>query len=169
MAETASLGSDDLTTTTAARDTAGVIGPPPLVPLGFLLLGAVARRLLPAPLLPGKYRYVVGGVLIGAAVANVVWSGSTMHAANTPISPMEPVQRIVSSGPFAFSRNPIYLGFNLVYLGIAILTNNRWPVLLWPAMIATLQKGVIEREERYLDAKFGEEYRDYKARVRRWL
>ena len=152
-----------------ATDTAGVLAPPPLIPLGFTLLGAAIQRLLPTPLLSGKYRYVVGGTLIGAAVIGVAWSGRTMQAAETPISPMQPVQRIVSSGPFAFSRNPIYLCFNLVYLGIAILTNNRWPVLLWPAMITVLQKGVIEREERYLTTRFGDEYGDYRAHVRRWL
>lgn len=153
---------------TPARDTAGVIAPPPTILLAFLLTGLLLHRLLPAPLLPERFR-ALGGVLIGAGIAGGGWFGSTLIAAETPISTRKPTRRIVTAGPFRFTRNPVYLSFNLIYLGIAILTNNRWHALLWPAMLQMLERGVIEREERYLAAKFGDEYRDYTRRVRRWL
>ncbi len=155
--------------TTDTTDTAEVIAPPPTIPLAFLLAGGVLQRLLPAPLLPERVRYPVGIALIVAGFAGVGWFARTLEAADTPMAPYEPTRRIVTSGPYRFTRNPAYLSFNLIYAGIACLINSRWPLLLWPAMLKTLEAGVVEREERYLTATFGDEYRAYQGRVRRWL
>ena len=157
------------TTDTARDDIAGVIAPPPTIPLAFLLAGGLLQRLLPAPLLPERLRYPVGGALIVTGFAGAGWFARTLRAAETPINPEKPTERIVTAGPYRFTRNPAYLSFNLIYWGVACLTNNRWPALLWPAMVKALEVGVVEREERYLVAKFGDEYTAYQGRVRRWL
>ncbi|MFI5210728.1 MAG: methyltransferase family protein, partial [Gemmatimonadales bacterium] len=68
-----------------------------------------------------------------------------------------------------FSRNPMYVGMTLLYLGIALWANSLWPLLLLPAVLVVMRRGVIAREEAYLERRFGDEYRSYRARVRRWL
>jgi len=157
------------TETDAAHDRAGVIAPPPLIPLTALLLSAFLQRILPAPLLPDRYRRMVGGALLGVAFVGGGWAVRTMRAGETPLNPEKPTTQIVTAGPFGLSRNPIYVSFLLIVSGVAALMNSRWPVLLLPAVMTALQKGVIEREEHYLEAKFGDDYRAYKTRVRRWL
>ena len=92
-----------------------------------------------------------------------------MRRAGTNVNPRDPTTAIVVEGPFRFSRNPLYLSLILAYLGITLLVNALWPLLLLPPLLVVLHWGVIAREERYLEAKFGESYRVYKARVRRWL
>ena len=92
-----------------------------------------------------------------------------MRRADTPISPEEPVSSLVTDGPFRYTRNPGYLGIAMTYAGLASLANALWAILLLPATLFVIQRGVIEREERYLERKFGEEYLRYKARVRRWI
>jgi protein-S-isoprenylcysteine O-methyltransferase Ste14 len=85
------------------------------------------------------------------------------------VDPREPTTAIVTGGPYRFTRNPLYLSMTLVYAGITALANALPAALLLPAVLAFMRRGVIEREERYLERKFGDEYMDYKARVRRWI
>ena len=92
-----------------------------------------------------------------------------MWRARTPIDPRKSVARLVTHGPFRFTRNPSYLSFAVYYVGIASLVNTRWPLFLLPLVLLVVQRGVIEREEQYLERKFGQEYLRYKARVRRWI
>lgn len=92
-----------------------------------------------------------------------------MRNAKTPVSPYEPSVGLVTEGPFRFTRNPIYLGGTLLYAGLALLIGRIGPLLLLPALLATLNRGVIEREERYLAQRFGEGYRTYQEAVPRWL
>jgi protein-S-isoprenylcysteine O-methyltransferase Ste14 len=92
-----------------------------------------------------------------------------MRRVETNASPYKPSTSIVTSGPYRFTRNPIYVGFTLMYLGLSIFANALWPVLLLPGVITMMRRGVIEREEAYLERKFGEEYLSYKERVRRWI
>jgi protein-S-isoprenylcysteine O-methyltransferase Ste14 len=87
------------------------------------------------------------------------------HASN----PYKPVERIATEGPFRYTRNPGYLAMAMIYTGIASLANALWAVLLLPVALLVIQRGVIEREERYLEGKFGEEYLSYKEQVRRWI
>lgn len=89
--------------------------------------------------------------------------------ARTPLDPRKPTTAIVTAGAFRFSRNPIYLSLLLLYLGIASLINALWIFLLALPLVVVLQRGVVEREERYLERKFGDEYMVYKNRVRRWM
>lgn len=113
------------------------------------------------------------GVIFGApfviiGVLFLIWAMRTMRRAG--VDPrFKPVGNIVAAGPFAHSRNPIYLAFALIYLGIALVANTFWPIIFLPIVLTILHYGVILREERYLEARFGEEYQRYRARIRRWL
>ena len=93
----------------------------------------------------------------------------TIEKAGTPIRTDRPVPRLVTDGPFRFTRNPEYLGLAMLYAGIALLRNSLWAILLLPVVVYVIQREVIGREERYLERTFGEEYLAYKARVRRWV
>jgi protein-S-isoprenylcysteine O-methyltransferase Ste14 len=79
------------------------------------------------------------------------------------------VSHVVSEGPFRYTRNPAYLSMAMIYTAIASLANALWAIIMLPIALLVIQRGVIEREERYLERKFGEEYLRYKARVRRWI
>jgi protein-S-isoprenylcysteine O-methyltransferase Ste14 len=85
------------------------------------------------------------------------------------VSPYKPTSALVVDGPYRYSRNPIYLADALIYIGISVVIDTLWPILLLPIALAVLQQGVIAREERYLERKFGDQYRQYQASVRRWL
>ena len=85
------------------------------------------------------------------------------------MSPYEPTTALVTEGPYCFTRNPLYLGLTLTYGGISALANALWATLLLPFVLVVMRRGVIDREERYLERAFGEEYIRYKARVRRWI
>jgi protein-S-isoprenylcysteine O-methyltransferase Ste14 len=152
-----------------AREHAGVIVPPPLLYAGPLLVGLLLDRRAPAPLLPAGMARAVGLALVGTATAIEVAFFRAMRRARTPVNPAKPVVRLVTDGPFRYTRNPSYLALVLYYVGIASLANTRWPVLVLPAVLLAVERGVIELEERYLERRFGQEYRDYQARVRRWL
>ena len=92
-----------------------------------------------------------------------------MTAAGTNVNPTLPTTAIVSSGPFRFSRNPLYVALNLFYVGISLVINTWWGAVVWVPLLLVMHFGVILREERYLDRKFGEPYREYRAKVRRYL
>lgn len=153
------------------RDTAGVLAPPPVLFGVGLLVGFVLHAIHPIRIVPGAGVFVRGagvalialGVLLSTAVVRV------FGAAGTPVRPRRPTARLVFDGPYRYSRNPDYIGQTLVYAGIAVAANSWWPLLILPVVLFVVQRFVIEREERYLEAKFGEEYAEYRARVRRWL
>lgn len=152
------------------RDNAGVIAPPPLIFAGGLLLGLLLHRRFPARFLPRRQsRILSGGLLVALAVLLVRQAFGEMQRVHTSPNPHEPVTEIVVDGPYRFSRNPIYLAFTLFYTGIAIMVNSLWTMLLLPLVLFIMRRGVIEREERYLERKFGEKYRRYKESVRRWV
>ena len=155
-------------------DAIGLGVPPPVVFLGPLILGLLLYRKIPAPFLPRGLARVLGLLLCGGGVLLGGWTYQTMRQADTPIIgepfvPDKPTSSLVTDGPFRYSRNPGYLGAAMVYAGIASLANALWAVLLLPVTLLTMQYTAIEREERYLEGNFGEEYLSYKARVRRWI
>ena len=92
-----------------------------------------------------------------------------MTRAGTSPEPHKPTARLVAHGPFKLSRNPIYVSYALAEVGIGLLVNSAWLLILLPAAIVLMHYGVIRREEAYLDQRFSDEYREYKQRVRRWF
>lgn len=151
------------------RDNPGVIAPPPLIFAIPLIAGVLVGRAFPFQVMPRAFALIVGGALALSAVVLIFWAVLSFRQAATPMVPYKPTAAIIASGPFALTRNPVYLAMALLYVGITLLVNTVWPLLLLPLVLLTVQRGVIEREERYLEQKFGDEYMSYKSRVRRWL
>lgn len=151
------------------NDTPGVIAPPPLIYGGFLLAGFGLDRLWPAGLGSGAAGDWAGGALILVGLAIVIACALRFRKAGTAIEPYRTTTALVTSGLYRYSRNPIYVALTDIYLGLALIDDNAWILALVIPVLAVMSRGVIAREERYLEGKFGEEYRDYKARVRRWL
>jgi protein-S-isoprenylcysteine O-methyltransferase Ste14 len=154
-----------------ARDTAtaGVITRPPLLYLAYLILGLALDRVLPLPLALPLLSWSAGGVLILVGFAIVAAGIRNFSRAGTPVPSNQPVRTLVTTGIHGWSRNPIYVGMLLLYAGIGIAARSPWVLILALPLLITLHYGVIAREEAYLKRRFGDAYRDYKARVRRWL
>ena len=112
---------------------------------------------------------MVGLTFVAIGFLLAALSVRRFQLAGTSVVPGEPSTALVVNGPYAFTRNPIYVGFALAYLGLAIMLTSLWVLLLSIPLLVILQRGVVEREEAYLDRQFGEAYRKYKARVPRWL
>lgn len=152
-------------------DNPGVVAPPPLLFLGALAIGAALDfgLLRISTALPGWSRLGMGAVL--AAVAVVLSAGALgrFRRAGTAVERWRPSTALVTSGVYRFTRNPLYLAMALVYLGLALAMDSVSALLLLPPLLALVQIGVIAREERYLEGKFGDEYRRYRATVRRWV
>ncbi|MFN8179720.1 MAG: isoprenylcysteine carboxylmethyltransferase family protein [bacterium] len=158
-----------MNSTAASVDTAHVAVFPPALFLGAMVVGLLLHWRQPIHPLPSWPARGIGAALfIGSAVL-AQWGKRLMIRAGTNVRPDEPTTAIVTEGPFRYSRNPLYVATVGVYLGVALLVNGLWPVVLVVPAILVLQWGVITREERYLAAKFGEPYLAYKKRVRRWL
>jgi protein-S-isoprenylcysteine O-methyltransferase Ste14 len=140
-----------------------------LIYLGALLFGLLLNRRFPMVFLPHRIARGLGWPLLGGGVVLLGWFEQAMRQADTPTSPYKPVSHIATEGPFRYTRNPGYLSMATIYTGIATRANALWAILVLPVTLLMIQRGVIEREERYLEGKFGEEYLSYKARVRRWM
>jgi protein-S-isoprenylcysteine O-methyltransferase Ste14 len=151
------------------QDNPGIWIPPPLTYLLTLLLEFVLDRRLHVPFLPHRVARIMGWPLVGGGMALATWFIRTMRAADTTLDVNKPVSRLVQDGPFRYSRNPGYLSLAMLYAEIAVLRNALWTILLLPLLLVMTQRELIEREERYLERAFGEEYLAYKRRVRRWV
>jgi protein-S-isoprenylcysteine O-methyltransferase Ste14 len=154
---------------TEERDTAGVVAPPPLVYLGGLAVGFALELLLPGTSVPGAVRWILGGVLLVAGLVLLGSFNAAFQRKGTAVEPWKPTTAIVTTGPYRLTRNPAYLGMALVYIGIALLADSLWVLVPLPVVLLIIDRMVIAREERYLERKFGQEYLDYKRRVRRWI
>ena len=144
--------------------------PPPVMYAAALAMGLVLNHLWPmSPLSGSSTRYVIGSVLI---VVNVLIMPSVLRRfrrAATPFNPRKPASALITEGPYRFSRNPAYVSLTLVYLGIGVLLDNGWILILVAPVLLVMDLWVVRREERHLATKFGEDYLRYKAAVRRWL
>ena len=152
-----------------SKDHPGVIAFPPLILAVHVTAGGVAYWLWPIPLLPSIAARTIGVILAVAAGAQAFWAARKMKRAGTNVRPSLPTTAIVATGPYRYSRNPMYLSLCLLYLGLSLLINGVLPVLFLVPLALTLHFGVIRREERSLPAKFGETYLAYQCRVRRWI
>ena len=155
------------------RDAARVRVFPPGVPLITILLGQLLQRFRPiAPSLelPPLVRYGLGGAIVLGAVMGLGYRAvRTMRGTGQDENPWKPTPSVIESGPYRFTRNPMYLQLVIVCIGSAILLRNPWILLLTPVPAGVLQHLAIRPEEEYLERKFGETYLAYKRRVRRWL
>ena len=148
------------------------IARPPLFYLACLLLGLALDRALPLPLdLPeaALFRWTVGGGLILIGIAILGAGARNFSRAATPVPSNQPVRALVTTGIHGLSRNPIYIGMLLLYAGIGIAARSPWVLVLGLTLVIILHFGVVAREETYFEQRFGDAYRAYKARVRRWL
>jgi protein-S-isoprenylcysteine O-methyltransferase Ste14 len=134
-----------------------------------LVLGLLLDRRRHLSFSPRGAARALGWTLIGGGVVLNGWFLQTMWEADAPIRTDKPVPRLTTEGPFCYSRNPGYLALAIIYAGIAVLRNSLWAILLLPLVVSVIQREVIGREERYLERTFGEEYLDYKERVRLWV
>ena len=150
-------------------DTAGVIAPPPLIFVAGLVVGFGLEALLPGVDLPALIEWGLGGLLVVAGLGLLLSFNTSFSRKGTAVEPWKPTTAIVTTGPYRFTRNPAYLGMALTYVGIAVMSSAVWVLLPLPIVLAVIDRGVIAREERYLDRKFGEEYLGYKRGVRRWI
>jgi len=154
------------------RDTAGVIAPPPLLGLAAIVLGLLLDWIAPAYLLSVMLswgtRLLLGLELIAAGVALVYAAQKAFRAAHTHVEPWKPSTALVTTGIFAWLRNPMYVGGMGILVGLAVLLASDWMVVMTVLAGLVLHFGVVKREERYLQAKFGEAYRRYCAAVPRY-
>ena len=151
---------------------AGVRFPPPLLFGGGFLAGWLLHRARPFHLFSAALAGIRPGLGWSILVAGLALSFSgiaTFLRAGTAVIPHHPASRLVTDGPYRFTRNPMYLGLTLAYLGGVVLVDSVWPLLLLPFVLFALTVAVIRREERYLAAAFGDAYAAYRRRVRRWL
>jgi len=141
---------------------------PPIIFLAAILFGIVLNRAWPLPFRATSLP-LLGPLLAGCAVALFVFSLREFRAAGTSVRGSERTTTIVRTGPYRFSRNPIYLSFILFVLGLSIWLNNLWLLVTLVPAVATIAIVVIPREERFLERNFHDQYSSYKAAVRRWL
>jgi protein-S-isoprenylcysteine O-methyltransferase Ste14 len=154
-----------------APDVAGVIALPPLIFLGFLAVATVLEAVLPLPVLLAHSlaRYFVGAGLAAGGFVMIAIVSRRFAAAGTNIPPTMPTTALVVDGIYGRTRNPLYLGTTLIYLGLSVAAGSLWAIGLLVPLLWVINVGVVKREERYLERKFGDAYRAYKARVRRWI
>ena len=154
---------------TEAPDHAGVAFHPPVLLLLALLLGVGARWLTPLRFLPDAAAIPAGPVVVTISFGWFIWAVVTMRRDGASIPTSEPTEAIITRGPYAWSRNPIYLSMVVLQVGVGIWANSGWFLGLAAGSAGLLWWGVISREETYLEAKFGDAYLAYKAQVRRWI
>ncbi|GAA3901925.1 isoprenylcysteine carboxylmethyltransferase family protein [Sphingomonas limnosediminicola] len=156
---------------TNATDGANVRFPPPLIYVGGLAVGIGADRLLNLPTLglPIMIRSIVGGSLDVTGFLVMFAGAGLFLRRRTAILPFKPASSLVTSGILRWTRNPMYLGMAIFYVGLAVILNSLAALILLPLVLAIVQKQVIAKEEAYLERAFGHEYLAYKERVGRWL
>lgn len=157
-------------TTPPTRDNPGLIMPPPAF-LGIAVaLALILDWIAPVAFLPPGYGlwFWAGWVLAIAAIALAIWGQSEFRRAGTNVNPDKPATMVVTSGPFGLVRNPMYSAMVLLLAGVSLVGNLEWGLLLTPALWLSLHYLIVKREERYLAAKFGETYENYRRHVRRW-
>ena len=146
-----------------------IIAPPPLISLVSLLLGIGIHYYYPIHFIAPLARYPLGFGILTLSLFLAIWSVKQFRVMNTPVSPYKSSKGIITSGPFRFTRNPLYLVLSILQIGIAILLDNLWAGLTTILAFLLFHYGVVLREEKYLFEIFGEEFLKYKRSVRRWL
>jgi protein-S-isoprenylcysteine O-methyltransferase Ste14 len=153
----------------ATEDSPGVIAPPPLIYAVAFLAALGLHALSPMPILNSRLALLIGFIPLLLGLAIVIPGRNALAGAGTNVNPMRPTTTIVTSGPYRFTRNPLYVGLTLMYCGLTLGFNTWWGFILLVPVLIVMHLGVVQREERYLEQKFGEPYRKYKSTVRRYF
>jgi protein-S-isoprenylcysteine O-methyltransferase Ste14 len=153
----------------SSEDRPSVIAPAPILYAVTFLVGVLLHGVFPKPILPLDIAPLTAVGLLGFGATLAVWSRRTMEGAGTNVNPSRPATTLVVTGPFGFSRNPMYVARTFLYVGLGLMVNALGILVALVPLLFVMHYGVIKREERYLEAKFGDAYRQYRARVRRWL
>ncbi|MBO0754168.1 MAG: isoprenylcysteine carboxylmethyltransferase family protein [Bradyrhizobiaceae bacterium] len=153
-----------------ATDTPQVAVRPPLAWLLAVIAGLALDWLAPLPLLPaGVSAGPIGAAVFALGLGLLGWAFVTITRAGSNLPTNRPTTTIVDSGPYRFTRNPIYLGMFLGLTGLGVAFNDVWLLMMVVPFALVIRYGVVAREEAYLERKFGDVYRGYRSRVRRWL
>jgi protein-S-isoprenylcysteine O-methyltransferase Ste14 len=153
----------------SSPDSAGVPLFPPLIYVAVFLLGVVLEFAIPTPDLPLPLAIGIGMVGIVLWVALDPAAMREFRQTGTEVPPNRPTTALVRTGPYRFSRNPMYLGMLILYAALALAFGVLWSLALLPVLLLVLDRLVVPREEAYLERKFGDDYRAYRKQVRRWL
>jgi protein-S-isoprenylcysteine O-methyltransferase Ste14 len=156
-------------TSTTSPEIPGVAILPPVLYGGSFLAVLLLHWIWPLKIVRQPIAFWLGLVLSVSALSLGAWGRRTMHGASTNISPLKPAVSLVTSGPFRFSRNPLYVAITLLYVGFTMLLNSWWGVIMLAPVLMALHWGVVQREEQYLQLKFGEQYTEFRSRVRRYF
>ena len=154
---------------TETTDHAGMRVHPPSVMLFYLVAALILNRFFPFPKMMPSILAGIGVALVFAGLGLAFLAVGEFRRAGTTLDPHGSVKTVVTSGPYQFSRNPIYLGFVCTVIGLPMALGTYWGVALSPLLMLSLYLLVIRYEETYLEGKFGEAYASYRSRVRRWL
>jgi protein-S-isoprenylcysteine O-methyltransferase Ste14 len=150
-------------------DNPGVIAFPPVIWLVNAAISIVVHLFISVPIKSYRFCLVCGVAFIISAATLALSAVRTMKATGTNVLPSQPALIIVRSGPFRFTRNPIYFSFCLLHVALGFFLNDWITLLFVVPLVLIFHYGVILREEKYLTAKFGEPYLQYKRQVRRWI
>ncbi|TCN28410.1 methyltransferase family protein [Sinorhizobium americanum] len=152
------------------RDNSGAVVRPPIAWVLAVVAGIVFDAVFPLPFLsPDVPAGWLGAIVFLAGLAMLIWAAATFRRAGTHIQTVEPTTKIVEDGPYRYSRNPIYIGMFVGLIGLALAFDSLWLLFMLVPFYFVIRYGVVAREEAYLERKFGDLYRAYKTRVRRWL
>ena len=143
---------------------------PAAIQLSAVLAGLMLHSLWPTEIpLAAKLAWIAVPMFLGGAIAIIALSYREFAKAKTSVRPDRGACALIRTGPFRYSRNPLYVAVSLLIAGIAVWMNSLWVLVMLIPLFLVMSRAVIAREERYLEHKFGREYRDYRASVRRWL
>ncbi|MEQ8667456.1 MAG: isoprenylcysteine carboxylmethyltransferase family protein [Rhodospirillales bacterium] len=161
--------SDERKAEMLAQDHAGVRFPPPLIYLLALVAGCAADSAWIYGSGTGPDQIIPGTLLLATGMALIVWGFLAQRAVGAEVEPWTATAAITEAPPYSLTRNPMYLGMTAAYIALAMIAGSKWSVATLFVCLVVVDRYVIDREEAYLEAKFGDAYLDYKARVRRWF
>lgn len=153
------------------KDHPGIYVPPPLVYAMIFLVAVFIQKKLPIDdsLFRQQLTKIVGAGLLIIALFFLIRSLRQFLLSKNTLVTILPANSLQTDGIYNITRNPMYLGLAIVYLGISCLIGNWWNIILFPLLLLLIQEYMIKREEKYLERRFGQVYLDYKSKVRRWL
>ena len=152
-----------------SKDSPDVISCPPMVFLSALVAGLLLYLLIPSPQFSSASLRITGMLMAFAGTMIDVWGVCAFRRAGTHVRPSRPVTALVTCGPFRYTRNPFYIGQTIIYLGLTLFVGSLWPLVTLVPALAVVHWRIVRREEQFLESRFGEDYRAYKARVNRWI